>query len=103
MEFDPIPFGLKQISCVMTSDGYVPSSTNSHFQPVELSDEQSMARAFQKVNVKKQIVYMSPNLKVPPETARNIHNSLVYFKIPKSMLDSKLRIFLMASTDQAQN
>jgi hypothetical protein len=44
---------------------------------------------------------MSPNLTVPPLTARNLHNSLVYFKIPKSLLDRKIRIFLLASNDQA--
>lgn len=38
---------------------------------------------------------------VPPQAARNLHNSLVYFKIPKSMLERKVRIFLLASTDQA--
>jgi hypothetical protein len=70
---------------------------------VELSDEQSLARAFQKVSIMKQMVCMSPNLKMPPDTARNLHNSLVYFKIPKSILERKVRIFLMGSIDQAKD
>ena len=32
-----------------------------------------------------------------------MHNSLVYFKIPKSMLDRKVRMFLMGSNDQASD
>jgi hypothetical protein len=37
---------------------------------------------------------------MPPDSIRNLYNSLVYFKVPKSLLDRKTRIYLLASSDQ---
>jgi len=66
---------------------------------VNLKDENSIARAFQQANMQKHVEFMSPQVKMPPDTIRNLHNSLVYFKMPKSMIERKLRLFLLASSD----
>lgn len=42
---------------------------------------------------------MSPQIKIPPDAIRNLYNSIVYFKLPKSLIDRKLRLFLLASSD----
>ena len=36
---------------------------------------------------------------MPPDAIRNLHDSIVYFKMPKSMLERKIRLFLLASSD----
>ena len=41
---------------------------------------------------------MSPQIKMPPDAVRGVQNSLVNFKIQKSMLDRKLRVFLLGSS-----
>jgi len=38
-------------------------------------------------------------LRIPPDPIRNIHNSLTYFKIPKSFLDRKVRMFLVVNDE----
>ena len=43
--------------------------------------------------------FMSLQVKMPPDAIRNVHNSLIYFKIPKTMLEMKLRLYLLASSD----
>jgi len=37
----------------------------------------------------------------PADTFRNLHNSLLYFKLPKSLLERKLRLFLLASSSDS--
>ena len=39
-------------------------------------------------------------MKMPPDTVRGRGDSLVHFRIPKSMLDRKLRIFLLGFSDK---
>lgn len=42
---------------------------------------------------------MTPSIRIPPDPVRNIHNSLTYFKIPKSFLDRKLRMFIVVNEE----
>ena len=42
---------------------------------------------------------MTPSLRIPPDPVKNIHNSLTYFKMPKSFLDRKLRIFMVVNEE----
>ena len=97
IDLDPLPFQCKQLACILTTDGFVPNQ--ARFFEVDLTDENSVARAFQQANMQNHVEFMSPQVKMPPDAIRNVHNSLVYFKIPKSMLEKKLRLFLLASSD----
>lgn len=65
---------------MITTDGFVPNQ--ARFYEVDLKDENSMARAFQQSNMQKHVEYMSPQIKMPPDAIRNLHNSIVYFKMP---------------------
>jgi hypothetical protein len=86
----------------LTSDGYVPSvrEGGALYVRVDLRDEQSLARAFSSVNHTKHSTFLSSCLKVPPDPVKNLYNSLVYFRLPKSMLDRKLRLFIIVSSYQ---
>lgn len=42
---------------------------------------------------------MSPSLRIPPDPIRNIHGSVTYFKMPKSFLDRKLRMFIIVNEE----
>jgi hypothetical protein len=42
---------------------------------------------------------MTPCLRIPPDPIRNMHNSLTYFKMPKSFLDRKTRIFVIVNEE----
>ena len=42
-------------------------------------------------------MFLTPSLRIPPDPIRNLHNSLTYFKMPKSFLDRKIRIFLIVN------
>lgn len=64
-----------------------------------MSDEQALSRAFRKVNEGQGSVFVSPVIKLPPEPIRNLYGSLVYFKIPKSFLDRKLKMHILANTE----
>ena len=44
-------------------------------------------------------MFLSPSLRIPPDPIRNLHNSLTYFKMPKSFLDRKIRIFMIVNEE----
>jgi hypothetical protein len=101
VEFDPLPFESKYFNVILATDNYVPQQ-NAPFLQVDLSDEQALSRAFQKSNSSKHILFMSPVLKMPPEPIRNIHESLIYLRMPKSYLDRKLRLHLLVNSESKQ-
>lgn len=96
-DFDPIPYVSKLFNCLFTTDGYIP--TDTPYITIDLNDEQSIARAFQYQNNQSYSLYLSPALRIPPDPIRNIHNSLTYFRMPKSFLDRKTRIFIVVNEE----
>ena len=44
-------------------------------------------------------LFMSPALRIPPDPVKNLHNSLIYFKFPKSFLDRKARMFVLLNEE----
>ena len=44
-------------------------------------------------------LFLTPSLRIPPDPIRNLHNSLTYFKLPKSFLDRKVRIFVVVNEE----
>ena len=48
-------------------------------------------------------MYLSPCLRIPPDPIRNRHNSLTYFRMPKSFLDRKTRVFVIVNEESKAN
>ena len=38
-------------------------------------------------------------MRIPPDPIKNIYNSLTYFKMPKSFLDRKVRVFMIVNEE----
>mmetsp|Transcript_42903 Transcript_42903/g.41249 ORF Transcript_42903/g.41249 Transcript_42903/m.41249 type:complete len:204 (+) Transcript_42903:1153-1764(+) len=81
----------------MTTDAYIP--TDTPYITIDLLDEQSIARAFQYQNQQHYSLFLTPALRIPPDPIRNIHGSLTYFRMPKSFLDRKVRVFVIVNEE----
>jgi hypothetical protein len=61
-DFDPMPYESRYCNLVVSTDSLRPE-----YQVVDLKDEQSVARAFQRANSVPSSCYISNRVKIPPD------------------------------------
>jgi hypothetical protein len=78
-DFDPIPYESKYCNFVASTNSSAPV-----YMIVDLKDEQSIARAFQKADSSEGTCFISTRTKIPPEPYTKFNMPLVsFFKIPR--------------------
>jgi len=78
-DFDPMPYESRYCNFVVST-----GDSRPEYQVVDLKDEQSVARAFQKTNLAENSCYIGSRVKIPPDQQTKFNMPLVsYFKVPR--------------------